>query len=363
MSVPLVLESVTLKSDDKVLSNYSNNSSMKHMFPKTKISHVILHENTSQQRHLTMVLSRLNHRQERIGNTYTMSIKNFSDKQKQKHGKWKREDEMRTLGMNLPHIPPPGMMGDKRLDSAQTLYRSPTYLDNGTEASMRRENTIILPYMSIEREHIKYLTHKQNTFVTRLPTIINVDEQKLGKYKRFCNTSINDAGNILKDQRYRKLAKILTPTTSVSLRKTVNHLVGGSDEETKSVVTEFEEPENNLKSFKSHRNMHKVSKRSPKPFLMVEGESPNLKCRPVIANNTSIKVQNEKLFEERMNQKTLLESRDYTGEKNQMKMKSLSNINNKNTLPSAERPELTRAGTDLILLKSKTGHMLEGEKL
>ena len=374
MTVPLVVANVTLKKDDTVLPNQSDYSSMKHMFPKTKVSHAILHENTSQQRHLAMALQRLNHRQERTGNTITLSIKNFSDKQKQKHTKWKREDEVRTLGMNLPHIPPPPT-GNRRLDSAQTIYRSPTYLDDEAEKSLKRENTAILPYMSIEREHIKYLSHRQNTFVTRLPTIINVDEQKFGDYRRFCGSSINETGSAMRDQRFRKLTHVLTPSSSVSLRKTINHLAEGEDEEAKSEETEMEEDPKSkrvvVKLFKPRRSAHIFAKRpiespSRKPFLMIEGESPNIKCRPILVNSPAIKIQGEMLFEGRSTRKnpctTPEDATEEVPNNQHLKSSSMTEIRNPDMLMVEDKPDLTRAGTDLILLKSETGHVIEGEK-
>ena len=344
MSVPQLQERPTPREDDEeesILPLSGEYSSMKHVMPKTKISHAILHENTSQERHLAMALQRLNHNQERTGNTYALSMKHFSDKQKLKHNKWKREDEVRTLGMNLPNIRK--LNEGKRVDSAQTIYRSPTYLDEGIEKSLRREKTLILPYMSVSREHIKYIAHRQSTFITRLPTIINIDENKLQKYKRFCGSSINDNGTAIRDRRFKKLTKVLTPVGGT--KKNPLHFLTAdvtTDEETTAdEEASIVEEQRLFTRSKCKSNLHRRPRRISQNqlSLSVKGEAPNIKCRPVLANPAKSASKRR-------------ESNDketHLVQNSELKSKSWSNINESPGQLEDERPNFIRAGTDLML--------------
>lgn len=182
---------------------------IKHALPKTRISHAILHENTSADRHLNMKLTAISHRQNKLSNTFDQNKRNFIETQMRKNKKWKSQDEMGAATMNFPYL-----RSDNRRQSMVVVYKSPQYYEKEEEA-VREAGVIgkLLPYMEIRRERTEILQHHGVTYTTKLPTVIEQDDKKLKRYNTYCGVENDHSmfGKPVKDDRFTKILNTLTP--------------------------------------------------------------------------------------------------------------------------------------------------------
>ena len=189
--------------------------STKHALPPTRLSHTILHENASQERQLNIQVATIKARQNMMSSKLESSRRCFMDSQTRKERKWKREDEMRATSMNFPHLPASKSDNGRRPRSMTVLYSSPHYQrcenDNEMVKSLRGGGSL-LPYMSLRRERTEILQHGGNVFyMTRLPSIIQVDSNKYEDYTKYCGAGVDKLGAPLKDSRFNDLHKLLAP--------------------------------------------------------------------------------------------------------------------------------------------------------
>ncbi|CAH1794452.1 unnamed protein product [Owenia fusiformis] len=179
--------------------------SVKHALPKTKIPHALLHENHSQDRHLSIKLDELERRKKRREEVYEQSEKSFMDSVLKKQRQWKKDDEMRLGGMNLPTVYQEGT--ESRPSSMQVMYTTPRY---ALQDDALKANDNVLPYMTIRQERSEIIQHGDNTFVTKLPTIAEIDLEKLQRHSDYCGTAILHSGKAVSDPRFKRLTACLT---------------------------------------------------------------------------------------------------------------------------------------------------------
>ncbi len=187
--------------------------SIKHALPKTRLSHTILHENTSQDRHFAMQLATIKNRENMMNSRHEMSRRYFVECQARKQRKWKREDEVRAASMNFPYLPA-SKTDRSRPASMMVMYRSPRYdeaEDDMETAKALRGGGSLLPHMELRRERTEILAHNNKTFMTRLPTIIQIDPEKYEEYSKYCGTEYTKLGAPVSDDRFNQLKEYLAP--------------------------------------------------------------------------------------------------------------------------------------------------------
>ena len=189
--------------------------STKHALPPTRLSHTILHENASQERQLNIKKAAIKTRQNAMSSKLESSRRYFVDSQARKERKWKREDEMRATSMNFPHLPSSKTEISERPVSMTVLYKSPQYQQNQSDNEMAKQlrgGGSLLPYMQLRRERTEILQHKGNAFyMTRLPTLIQIDTKKYDDYINYCGNGVDKLGAPLRDGRFNELHKLLAP--------------------------------------------------------------------------------------------------------------------------------------------------------
>ncbi len=182
---------------------------IRHALPKTRVNHTILHENPSQDRHLSMKLATVWHRRNKVSNSFDLSRRTFIEGQARKQRKWKKEDDMRRASMNFPHVRAQDYDIPERPASIAVVYNSPQYPDKDEKDKVRKGP--LLPYMTIRREKTEILTHRDRTVMMKLPTVIEVDDRKLKRYNTYCGTNFITPGVPVGDERFAKLAETLSP--------------------------------------------------------------------------------------------------------------------------------------------------------
>ena len=195
----------------------------KHALPPTRLSHTILHENASQERQLNIQIASIKSRQNLMTSKLESGRRYFMDSQARKERKWKREDEMRATSMNFPHLPASKTDQDARPASMTVLYKSPQYQQSESDretAKVLRGGGSLLPYMQLRRERTEIIQHKGNVFyMTRLPTLIQVDTEKYEDYIKYCGDGVDKLGAPLRDGRFNELHKLLSPNGGYFERK------------------------------------------------------------------------------------------------------------------------------------------------
>lgn len=188
---------------------------LRHVLPKTNLNQAILQQNKSTQRQLGMKLKGLSSSRQSTAGGYEQSQRNFQLHQDKKQRKWKREDEVRLSNMNLPQL------SDRahRPKSMKVVYRMPEYSinnaasdkDGGMTESL---DTPRLPKMQVKlrREQTEIVTHKDRTFMTKLPEVREVEPGVLERHNTFCGSSLMTDGVPAQDERFRNLQKLLNPT-------------------------------------------------------------------------------------------------------------------------------------------------------
>lgn len=178
---------------------------VRHAMPKTNLYGTILHENTSQDRHLERQLSNLSTRQLKNSNSFDLSARTFMKNQQRKQAKWKREDEFRLSGLNLPNVQ---IAEEHRRPSFDVMYHAPEYSFSGSTAS-KKDKLPKMPF-SIRREKTEIVTHRERTFMTRLPEVMVVDQDALKVYNKYRGKAHLKPGGPTRDGRFQKLATSLS---------------------------------------------------------------------------------------------------------------------------------------------------------
>ena len=119
--------------------------------------------------------------------------------------------------MTLPHINPEF----SRRPSMMTIYKSPMYQDE--EIPKEARDLTLLPFMNLRRERTEIIHHHDNIFLTRLPTVVEVDSFKLKRYNTFCAPEKLRMGEPLRDKRFRNMLK------SLSTKKTKKNTKGSEE--------------------------------------------------------------------------------------------------------------------------------------
>ncbi|XP_064643512.1 uncharacterized protein LOC135497626 [Lineus longissimus] len=186
--------------------------SVKHALPKTRVTHTILHENVSQDRQLGMVLRTLNNRQKKYEGLAYQTKNTFLHRQKRKEEKWKREDTVRLQSMKFPTIR--NVKSEDRPGSMLIMYRKPRYpiteSDDINEAKPPDLNEFLLPIMEITPEKTEIVTHREKTFITKLPPVVKVDELKLKRFNTYCGTGFLERSLPGTSERFRRLTGSLS---------------------------------------------------------------------------------------------------------------------------------------------------------
>ena len=64
--------------------------------------------------------------------------------------------------------------------------------------------------MKVKRERTEVVKHREQTFITRLPTTIEVDIDHFRQYNQYCGTRLLRS-RCVEDHRFRNLSKMLFP--------------------------------------------------------------------------------------------------------------------------------------------------------
>ena len=186
---------------------------VRHAIPKTNLYQTILLENRSHDRMLEKSLSNLSIRKLKCSNSLDLTARTFMTMQERKQKKWKREDEMRLSSMNLPtfHII------DDRPASADVMYHMPDYVTREKKPQKKQmpkrppvRAKPKMPY-NIRREQTEIIAYKGKTLMTRLPEVVEVDQDALKHYDQYRGKRFLYRGVTKKDDRFDKLQRILDP--------------------------------------------------------------------------------------------------------------------------------------------------------
>ncbi|KAL8579367.1 hypothetical protein ACOMHN_026732 [Nucella lapillus] len=200
---------------------------VKHALPKTRLTNAILYENVSQGRHLDMKLAVLQHDKHKSSFSMDLNKRAFVAQQDRKRHKWKREDEVRIAAMNLPSFSPVGdkpsstvpgrktAMGSSSLrghrrPSVETIYHM-SGNEGRAESAADTGRKPLLPMMKIRRERTEIVSHQDKVFVTKLPSVVEVDQHKLNVHNAYRGKSLLDRGVPSRDDRFRRLHTTLSP--------------------------------------------------------------------------------------------------------------------------------------------------------
>ncbi|XP_062583090.1 uncharacterized protein LOC134244860 [Saccostrea cucullata] len=192
---------------------------VRNVIPKTNLYQAILLENRSQDRHLQITLSSLSARQLKHANSFDLTARTFMAMQERKQKKWKREDELRLSSMNLPSL-----QGSENLTPClDVMYHMPEYSVRARPArskSREKEKSKFpkMPY-SIRREQTEIATYNDKTYMTKLPEMVEVDQDALQHYDMYRGKKYLNAGATKSDERFKHLTETLKPAHLKDLDK------------------------------------------------------------------------------------------------------------------------------------------------
>lgn len=192
---------------------------VRNVIPKTNLYQAILLENRSQDRHLQRTLSSLSTRQLKHANSFDLTARTFMAMQERKQKKWKREDELRLSSMNLPSL-----QGSENLTpNLDVMYHMPEYSTTTKQKrgkSREKEKTKFpkMPY-NIRREQTEIVTYHDKTYMTKLPEMVEVDQDALQHYDMYRGKKYLSAGASKTDDRFKHLTQTLKPAHLKDLDK------------------------------------------------------------------------------------------------------------------------------------------------
>ncbi|XP_052784974.1 uncharacterized protein LOC128220567 [Mya arenaria] len=181
---------------------------LRRTLPKTRLSQAILYENVSYRRQLDMKMTSM--RQDRLRNAQVLdsNMRAFRQAQKRKQQKWKRLDEVRLSNMNFPCV---HMSNEsERPKSCKIMYRMSEFKPEGEKAETPSP---ILPKMNLTvlREQTEIITHREKTFMTKFPEIIEYDQKLIDRYNNYCGKKFLEDGGSGRDARFHRFIKSLSP--------------------------------------------------------------------------------------------------------------------------------------------------------
>ncbi|KAL4239929.1 hypothetical protein ACF0H5_000726 [Mactra antiquata] len=176
--------------------------------PKTRLSQAILYENVSYRRQLAMKMESMQKDRLRNAQVLESNMRAFRQSQARKQQKWKRVDEIRLSNMNLPcvHL----NSEEERPKSCKIMYRMSEFKP---EAEKSDHPSPVLPKMNltIRREQTEIITHREKTFMTRFPEIINIDQELLDRHNNYCGKHLLEEGGFHRDGRFGRFIGALSP--------------------------------------------------------------------------------------------------------------------------------------------------------
>lgn len=181
---------------------------LRRTLPKTRLSQAILYENVSYRRQLAMKMESM--RKDRLRNAQVLdsNMRAFRQTQKRKQQKWKRLDEIRLSNMNLPcvHL----KSEEERPKSCRIMYRMNEFKPEGERPELPAP---VLPKMNltVRREMTEIITHRDKTFMTRFPEIINIDQGLLDRHNNYCGKHLIENGGSMHDGRFSRFVGSLSP--------------------------------------------------------------------------------------------------------------------------------------------------------
>lgn len=184
-----------------------HNLCLRRSLPKTRLSQAILYENVSYARQLSMKMNSLKTDRARNVAVLDSNVRAFMQGQKKKQQKWKRLDEVRLSNMNLPCV---NLASEnERPKSCKIMYRMNEFKPDGDKPE---QPTPVLPKMNltVHREQTEIITHRDKTFMTRFPELIEIDPTLLERHNRYCGKTLLE-GVSSRDNRFHKFLGALSP--------------------------------------------------------------------------------------------------------------------------------------------------------
>lgn len=181
---------------------------LRHILPKTRLSQAILYENVSYRRQLGMKLESMKKDRFRNAQVLDSNMRAFKQTQERKKQKWKRLDEIRLANMNFPCMN--YRSESERPKSGKVMYRMNEFHPEGEKSETMSP---ILPKMNltIRREQTEIMTHREKTFMTKFPEIIEYDQKLIDKYNSYCGKHLLEAGGSGRDCRFHRFMDSLSP--------------------------------------------------------------------------------------------------------------------------------------------------------
>ena len=184
-----------------------HNLCLRRSLPKTRLSQAILYENVSYERQLAMKMNTMKVDRSRNIAVLDSNVRAFKQAQKKKQHNWKRLDEVRLQNMNLPVV---NLSSENdRPKSCKIMYRMNEFKPEGERAEVP---TPVLPKMNltVHREQTEIITHRDKTFMTRFPEVIEIDPKLLDRHNNYCGKSLLEGGSG-RDKRFHKFLSVLSP--------------------------------------------------------------------------------------------------------------------------------------------------------
>lgn len=181
--------------------------SIRHALPKTKVHGAILRDNASQERRLEMSTRHLLHTKKKNRFVHEQNIRTFLARQKRKQNKWKREDDVRLAGMNLPFLS--FKSEEERPDSMSVVYRNPRY------SPTKDKDKISVPLsqrMELKRDRTEVVIHREQTIMTKLPTVVELGERTIKRYEKYRGRDNLELWKSKNDLRFENLKNSLEET-------------------------------------------------------------------------------------------------------------------------------------------------------
>ena len=192
----------------------TRNISIKHSLclrrtlPKTRLSQAILYENVSYTRQLSMKMESMKRDRMRNAQVLDSNRRAFQQAQKRKQNKWKKLDEIRLSNMNLPCV----NLGSEteRPKSCKIMYRMAEFKPEGEKPEPMKP---VLPKMnlSVRREQTEIITHREKTFMTKFPEVIEIDPKLLNRHNSYCGKELLEDGGSGRDARFYRFVNALSP--------------------------------------------------------------------------------------------------------------------------------------------------------
>ncbi|KAK0048621.1 hypothetical protein Bpfe_021901 [Biomphalaria pfeifferi] len=180
--------------------------SVKQSLPKTRLTSTILYENTSHDRHLELKLASLEHRRERTLEAFEITRRAFIKQQAKKRRKWMREDEIKLSSLNLPSLSPAVV---ERRPSVEVVYHC--ILNNPETETKQLKRKPVLPMLKMRKERTEIVSHHEKTFLTRLPSYVEIDYKVQNKFDSYRGKDFLNHGYPCKDERFVRLHTLLQP--------------------------------------------------------------------------------------------------------------------------------------------------------